>query len=121
MRKISAEKLGSLIVERRELAGYTQGDLGQKTDINRQIIGRIENKKHIPSIFQLNRLMDVLNFDLSEIAEEKEDRNVFVAMMGEAQTSNEKEWLEDMVSMMLCLRKHNRIRNAIDHAKSVDR
>lgn len=118
MKKISAEKLGNLIEEKRTHKGYTQEELGEKTKINRLIIGRIENKKHIPSISQLNSLMEVLNFDLNDISEEKEERNVFVAMMGEAQTSNEKEWLEDMISMMLCLRKHTRIRNAMNNEAS---
>lgn len=119
MKKISADKLGRLIVEKRESEGFTQEELGEKTNINRQIIGRIENRKHIPSINQLNSLMSVLNFDLIDISEEKEEKNVFVAMMGQAETSNEKEWLEDMVSMMLCLRKHNRIRNAMNDADTI--
>lgn len=113
MKRISAEKLGSLIEEKRIQKGITQEELGDQTQINRQIIGRMENKKHIPSIGQLNSIMDVLDFDLNDISEEKEERNVFVAMMGEAQTSNERAWLEDMTSMMLCLRKHTRIRNAM--------
>jgi len=116
MKKISSERLGSLIIEKREYLGLTQEELGEKTGINRQIIGRIEKSKHIPSIIQLNSIMSVLDFDLNQISEEQDEKNVFVAMMGKAETSNDKEWLEDMVSMMLCLRKHTRIRNAMHNA-----
>ncbi|CAM3232544.1 helix-turn-helix transcriptional regulator [Filibacter tadaridae] len=118
MKKISSDKLGRLIIDKREELGLTQEELGEKTEINRQIIGRIENRKHIPSISQLNSIMSVLNFDLNDITEEQEEKSVFVAMMGNAETSNEKEWLEEMVSMMLCLRKHTRIRTSINDANT---
>ncbi len=87
----------------------TQGDIEQLTGINRQVIGRIESGKHIPSVPQLNKLLDVLEIDFSEILENKE-QNVFVAMMGEARTPVEKEGFEKMVSMMLCLRKYERLK-----------
>lgn len=118
MNKISTEKLGSVIIKKREQLNLTQEELGEKTNINRQMIGRIENKNHIPSIEQLNRLMSVLNFDLSDVTESEQEKNVFLAMMGKAETSNDKEWLDEMISMMLCLRKHSRIRNAITDADS---
>ncbi|TFJ93432.1 helix-turn-helix transcriptional regulator [Lentibacillus salicampi] len=119
MEKISAEKLGNLVEEKRLEKGFTQEQLGEKAKINRQIIGRIENNKHVPSITQLNNLMDVLNFNLHDLTDEKEESNVFVAMMGKAETPNEKKWLEDMTAMMLCLRKHVRIRNAMNHEFTV--
>lgn len=119
MEKISPEKLSKIVAERRNELGYTQEELGTKTDINRQIIGRIEKQKHIPSIHQLNRLMEELRFELDDITVEKNEHNVFLAMMGQAHTEQEKEWLEKMLSMMLCLRKHTRIRKAMSHEVTV--
>lgn len=111
--EIIGEKLADVIKKRRTLLQYTQEELGKKTGINRQMIGRIENNKYIPSMQQLSNLSDALDFNIGEVIGEKKERNIFVAMMGEAQTENEKEWLEKMTSMMLCLRKHYRLRNAM--------
>lgn len=106
--QISVERLAELVKKQR--GDRTQGEMEALTGINRQVIGRIESGKHVPSVPQLNKLLDVLNIDFSDIIEVK-DQNVFVAMMGEAKTAAEKEGFEKMVSMMLCLRKYERLKD----------
>lgn len=51
----------------------------------------------------------MLEIDFSEILEEKE-QSVFVAMMGEAKTKSERDGFEKLISMMLCLRKYERLK-----------
>ncbi|MGG5252410.1 helix-turn-helix transcriptional regulator [Neobacillus sp. SM06] len=107
MNRISVELLANKVKEKR--GERTQGEIETITGINRQIIGRIENGKHIPSVPQLNALLNTLGIDFHEIIESKE-KSVFAAMMGEAKTEAEKEGFEKMISMMLCLRKYERLR-----------
>lgn len=113
-KKISIDLLASVIGTKRKGLNLTQEDLGNKTGINRQIIGRIETKKHMPSLEQLNNLLDFLEIEFEEIVEEKSENEIFLAMMGEAKTIEEQEWFEKMISMMLCIRKHERLRRAYD-------
>lgn len=107
MKQISIEILSKKVKEQR--GERTQADIEALTGINRQIIGRIEKGKHIPSLPQLNLLLEKLDINFEEITETKE-KSVFAAMMGEAKTEAEKEGFEKMVSMMLCLRKYERLR-----------
>lgn len=111
MKNISTQLLSKTVIEKRKGENYTQEELGNKTGINRQIVGRIETGKFIPSISQLNSLMDVLNFGIEDILEEEQE-NVFVALRGEAKTEGEKEWVDKMLSMMLTLRKHSRLQKS---------
>jgi transcriptional regulator with XRE-family HTH domain len=108
-KNISIEKLGELVRKRRVHMGYSQEKLEELTGINRQMIGRIELSKHIPSVSQLNQLMSTLDLGFDEITEE-EKPNVFVAMMGEAKSEKEQQGFERMISMMLCLRKYERLK-----------
>lgn len=107
MKQISVEYLAKKVKDKR--GERTQADIELLTGINRQVIGRIEKGKHIPSLPQLNTLLEKLEIDFEEITETKE-QNIFAAMMGEAKTNAEKEGFEKMVSMMLCLRKYERLR-----------
>lgn len=59
--------------------------------------------------------MEVLNFSLIDI-EEQEEKKVFVAMMGSAETEEERAAFDQMISMMLCLRKHDRLRKRKEEA-----
>lgn len=112
--QISLDKMGALVEQRRKSLGWSQEQLSEKTGINRQIIGRIEAKKQIPSIVQMNALIDKLGISFEEITEEQEQQDVFMAMMGAAKTDEEKAGFEKMISIMLCLRKHDRLRRTLD-------
>ena len=113
-KRISVERLSTLVHQARDKKNLTQEQLGNLTGINRQIIGRIESGKHIPSIEQLNIILEFLHINFNEIIEEKKDEELFLAMMGEAKTSEEKDWFEKMISMLLCIQKHERLRRAYD-------
>ena len=113
MKKISFDKLSKLVIQKRNELNLTQSELGEKTGINRQLIGRIESGKFIPSIAQLESLLNQLNIDFDDIIEDKVEENVFLAMRGKAESEEEKEGLDKMISMMLCLRKHKNLRRAL--------
>ncbi len=114
MKKISEEKLSQLIKLNREKLNYSQSYLETLTGINRQMIGRIEAGNHLPSLPQLNALLDVLEIQYEDILVEKDKEDVFVAFLGEATTKEEQEGFEKMVSMMLCYRKHLRLKEVHD-------
>lgn len=110
MKKIDLEKLSSVVSQRRKEKDMTQDQLGELTCINRQVIGRIELGKTVPSLNQLQLLLDVLEIDFVSILEDSQTEDVFMAMRGEARTAEERKGLETMISMMLCLKKHEQLR-----------
>ena len=110
MKKIDLDKLSLLVSQRRKQKKITQDELGELTGINRQVIGRIELGKTVPSLSQLQQLLDVLEIDFNSILEDEQVEDVFMAMKGEARDDEEKKGLETMISMMLCLRKHDKLR-----------
>ena len=67
MKKLSEEKMINTILSKRKALGYTQQTLSDKTGINRVMIGRIENKEYMPSIDQLERLGEVLGFEVTDL------------------------------------------------------
>ncbi|MBB6714400.1 helix-turn-helix domain-containing protein [Clostridium gasigenes] len=111
MNKINLEKLAELIQEKRKSKGITQDKLGELCGINRQIIGRIELGKSIPSVQQLDLLLEILDIDFKDILKSDDKKDVFMEMRGEARTEEERRGLEKMISMMLCLKKHDRLRS----------
>ncbi|MGL5765753.1 MAG: helix-turn-helix domain-containing protein [Sarcina sp.] len=112
MSKIDLKKLGIYVQEKRKEKNYSQDKLGELTGINRQIIGRIEIGKTLPSLPQLQKLLDILEINFDEILISKKKNDVFMAMRGEAKTNAEKEGLEKMIDMMLCLKKQKKLRKA---------
>ena len=60
----SIEKLKSTVLENRKQSGYSQQELANATDINRAMISRIEKGDYIPSIPQLEKLAQVLDFEI---------------------------------------------------------
>ena len=63
MKRLSLDKLVSIIHTQRKAKGLTQAQLSSLSGINRTMIGRIENKDYIPTIPQLEALAAVLDFD----------------------------------------------------------
>lgn len=114
MRQISLDRLSTIVEQKRNALGWTQDQLGEKTSINRLMIGRIESGKYLPSLPQLNVLLKELGIDFVDILDDNEPEDVFLAMLGETKTAEEKAGFEKMISMMLCLRKHDRLRRAFN-------
>ncbi|MDO4515427.1 MAG: helix-turn-helix transcriptional regulator, partial [Lachnospiraceae bacterium] len=67
MKKLSVEKLVHTVTSLRKAKNMTQIQLADATGINRAMIGRIENKDYIPSVEQLQRLGEVLGFEVTDL------------------------------------------------------
>ena len=67
MKKLSQENMIDTILSKRKALGLTQASLSEKTGINRVMIGRIENKEYMPSIDQIERLGEVLGFEVTDL------------------------------------------------------
>lgn len=114
MNKIDMNKLSELIKLKRKEKNLTQSNLESLTGINRQIIGRIELGQFVPSINQLEVLLDNLNINFDDIIEDNLKPNVLLAMRGKAESPEETEALDHMISMMLCLKKHDILRSRLN-------
>ena len=114
MNKIDINKLSDLVKLRRKEKGLTQIKLEAITGINRQIIGRIELGQFIPSINQLEVLFENLDINFDDVVEDNSEQNVLLAMRGKAESPEETEALDHMISMMLCLKKHDILRSRLN-------
>ncbi len=71
MKKLSTALLAETIAKQRKNLSLTQAQLAQATGIHRTMIGRIENEDYIPTIEQLQRLDQVLDFDITSLFTEE--------------------------------------------------
>lgn len=67
MKKLSNQLLADTISAKRKEMNLTQARLSEITGINRSMIGRIENLEYTPTINQLEKLAEVLDFDLTNL------------------------------------------------------
>ena len=74
--KISTKKLSDLIIAKRKEKKMTQMDVANLTHINRAMLSKIESMQYVPSIEQLESLMDILEFDYNDIYEDKKMRHI---------------------------------------------
>lgn len=73
MKKLSISKLVDTVIRERKAKGLTQVQLAEATGINRAMIGRLEKSDYTPSIDQLQKLGEVLGFEVIDLfTEEKE-------------------------------------------------
>ena len=114
MKRISQERLSKTIRNKREKMNLSQSQLAEQTDINRAMISKIENGTHMPSIGQLEDLMEVLDFDFDEIREQEDTQKketkhepMKIAVAGTGYVG---------MSIAVLLAQHNRVR-AIDIIK----
>ena len=73
MRRISQDLLSRQIKTKREKLSLSQADLSNRTHINRAMISKIENGSYMPSIEQLEDLMECLDLSFEDISEKKEE------------------------------------------------
>jgi transcriptional regulator with XRE-family HTH domain len=111
---VSKEKLSHCVGSERNKLGLSLKELGFRTGINREMISRIESGKYLPSFEHLNQLLNQLNINFDDIIEVTKNENIFSTMMGEAKTDKEKEWFEKIISMILCIHKHNHLRKNLN-------
>ena len=62
MKKISKELLAKIVREKRSELNITQNRLSELSEINRAMLSRIENGDYLPTIDQLEKLGEILNF-----------------------------------------------------------
>ncbi len=67
MKNFSISKLAQTILSQRKLLGFTQQELADKAGINRSMLCRLENQDYIPSLDQLTRLANTLQFDVADV------------------------------------------------------
>lgn len=67
MKKLSLTKLAETITINRKKLSLTQQELADATEINRATISRMEAADFTPSIPQLEKLGEVLNFDFTDL------------------------------------------------------
>lgn len=67
MNKLSISALAETVSTKRKEKSMTQQDLSDATGINRALISRLEQKDFIPSIPQLEKLEEILGFELEEV------------------------------------------------------
>ena len=67
MKNFSISKLSELVLLQRKKLNLTQQELADKAGINRSMLCRLENQDYVPSLDQLTRLANVLQFDVAEV------------------------------------------------------
>lgn len=67
MKKISTSQLADTVARIRKEKNMTQAQLADATGINRALISRIEQQDFMPSIEQLEKLGEVLGFDITDL------------------------------------------------------
>lgn len=90
MKKLSQTALAEIIRKQRIDRNISQGTLASLTGINRGMLSRIENTDYIPTIPQLEKLFEVLEFGYDDIFQEEkkqdateyECKNIAVAGLG---------------------------------------
>lgn len=120
MKEFSMEKLIDTILKRRKELKLTQVQLGDKTGINRTMIGRIENNEYVPSIAQLQALAEALDFDITDIFVEEKETNIFTDAKETSPTSAAKKYNIAVagtgyvgLSIAILLAQHNHV-TAVD-------
>ena len=71
MKKISKELLAKIVRKKRSELNITQNRLSELSQINRAMLSRIENADYLPTIEQLEKLGEVLNFDFDDLFEKE--------------------------------------------------
>ena len=71
MERISQELLAIVVRTKREQLNLSQQNIADKTGINRAIISKIENGTFMPSLTQLEDLMEELHFSFNDLYETK--------------------------------------------------
>ena len=112
MKRLSQEKMVEIVKELRKNKDLTQEQLSVKTGINRLMIGRLENKEYMPSIFQLEKLAEVLEFDIPDLYVENEPM-VYTAYRSSSMSEDERVGADHMFEMMMASKQQLLLRKAM--------
>ena len=112
MKKLSQEKMADTVKALRKEKGFSQEQLGTETGINRLMIGRLENKEYMPSISQLEKLGEVLGFEITNLFEEREPL-VYTAFRSSSMSEEEQKGVDRMFEMMMASKQQLLLRKAM--------
>ncbi len=110
MLKIDIKKLSKICLDYKKENGLTQNGMAEMLSLNNQIYGRVERGEHLPKLNQLEIILNVTGKEFVDIIESENERDIFVALKGEAKTEKELEVFNELIEMILCLDKHNNLR-----------
>lgn len=114
MKRLSQEKMVDIVKQLRKSKDLTQEQLSVETGINRQMIGRLEKSEYMPSIPQLEKLAEVLGFDIPDLYVESEPM-VYTAFRSSSMSKEEKDGAEHMFEMMMASKQQLLLRKAMLH------
>jgi len=112
MKKLSQEKMAETVKTLRKVRGFSQEQVSEKTGINRLMIGRIENKEYMPSISQLEKLGELLGFEITDLFEEREPL-VYTAFRSSSMSEEEQKGVDRMFEMMMASKQQILLRKAM--------
>lgn len=113
MKTISLTKLAEITLKKRLDRCMSQAEVQEQTGINRLMVGRIERGEFLPSLVQLNKLAEVLEFSVLDLLEDANEDNVYIAMRGEAKTEDELAGIEHLFSMMSFIKAQSVLRSRL--------
>lgn len=112
MKRMSQEKLIATVKQLRKAKALTQEQLSEETGMNRQMIGRLEKGRYMPSVSQLERLAEVLGFDITDLYVENEPM-VYTAYRSSSMSKEEREGADYVFEMMMASKQQLLLRKAM--------
>lgn len=110
MSKIDINKLSDICIYYRKNNNLTQLEMANELSINNQIYGKIERAQYLPKVEQIERILEITGKSFIDIIEVNQKQDVFVALKGEAKSAEELEVFNNIIDMILCIDKHNNLR-----------
>lgn len=115
MNHLSLARLSDVLKQKRNEKSLTQEQLCERTGINRNMIGRIERMTYIPTIPQLEKLAQVLSFDIEELFVDDNKPDMYTAFRGRHMTLEERKGTEHLMDMMVAAKQQIMLRKALHH------
>lgn len=116
MKVLSRERLAEIVRERRKDRELTQERLSELTEINRSMIVRLENRDYIPSVRQLEKLANVLDFEITTLF--AESKPFFsTAFRGSDYSHEEQAGIDHLFDMMVAAKQQILLRRALSSEK----
>ena len=112
MKRLSIDKMVETVKNLRKEKGLTQDQVSKETGINRHMIGRLENKKYIPSVEQLEKLSKLLGFEITDLFEEREPL-IYTAFRSSSMSEEERKGVNRMLEMMMASKQQILLRKAM--------
>ena len=112
MKKLSQEKMAETVKSLRKEKGFSQELVSKETGINRLMIGRLENKEYMPSVSQLEKLGEMLGFEITDLFEEREPL-VYTAFRRSSMSEEEQKGVDRMFEMMMASKQQLLLRKAM--------